>query len=202
MAARRIFLYAVIFLALSITVFGINLLFFAKPLYALYADLFQSGQMYQGETRALMYNRFLLTVIAPCSFFLGSALTWLFITFKWVAWASTALILILVLLVAAFLHLEPVLAPPAPLRDHPNAHWIGGVDGGVFFEITRAEPPWYFVEIRYENSDIWAAGWVSHQGHPLINSDFWAYNGGNVVYLKNEKQLQLENKDGTPIDMD
>ena len=158
--------------------------------------------MYQGETRALMFNRFLLTVIAPCSFFLGSALTWLLITFKWVAWASTALILILVLLVAAFLHLEPVLAPPAPLRDHPNAHWSGGVDGGVFFEITRAEPPRYFVEIRYENSDIWTAGWVSYQVHPLKNSDFWGYDGGDVVYLKNEKQLQLENKDGTPIDMD
>lgn len=121
---------------------------------------------------------------------------------KWIALVATALILIFVLLVAAFLHLEPVLAPPAPLRDHPNAHWSGGVDGGVFFEITRAEPPRYFVEIRYENSDIWAAGWVSYQDHQLRNSDFWAYNGGNVVYLKNEKRLQLENKDGSSIDMD
>lgn len=109
MAARRIFLHAVIFLALSITVFGINLLFFAKPLYALYADLFQSGQMYQGETRALIYNRFLLIVIAPCSFILGSALTWLFITFKWVAWASTALILILVFWLRLFCIWSPYL---------------------------------------------------------------------------------------------
>jgi hypothetical protein len=58
------------------------------------------------------------------------------------------------------------------------------------------------VEIRYENGDIWTAGWVSYQVHPLKNSDFWGYDGGDVVYLKNEKQLQLENKDGTPIDMD
>lgn len=202
MSTRRIFLCTVICLGLSIAVFIFSLLFFAKPLYALYADLFQSGQMYQGETRAFMYNRFLLTVIAPCSFFVGSALTWLLITFKWLTWASTALILILVLLVAAFLHLEPVVAPPAPLRDHPNAHWSGGVDGGTFFEITRAEPPRYFVEIRYENGDIWTAGWVSDQDHPLRNSDFWGYDGGDVVYLKNEKQLQLENKDGTPIDME
>tara|TARA_R110000868_G_C10942998_1_gene767216 strand:+ start:2662 stop:3024 length:363 start_codon:yes stop_codon:yes gene_type:complete len=105
-------------------------------------------------------------------------------------------------LVAAFLHLEPVLAPPAPLQDHPNAHWSGGVDGGVFFEITRAEAPRYFVEIRYENGGIWTEGWVSEQGRPLVNSDFWGYDGGTVLYLKNGKQLQLENKDGTPIDMD
>lgn len=202
MSARRIFLYAVISLVLSIAVFISSLLFFSKPLYALYADLFQSGQMYQGETRAFMYNRFLLTVIAPCSIFLGSALAWVLITFKWVTWISTALVLTLVLLVAAFLQLEPVLTPPAPLQDHPNAHWSGGVDGGAFFEITRAEPPRYFVEIRYENGDIWTAGWVSYQDHPLRNSDFWGYYGRDVVYLKNEKQLQLENKDGSSIDMD
>lgn len=202
MSTRRIFLCTVICLGLSITVFIFSLLFFSKPLYALYADIFQSGQMYQGETRAFMYNRFLLTVIAPCSFFLGSAMTWLLITFKWIAWTSTALILILVLLVAAFLQLEPVVAPPEPLRDHPNAHWSGGVDGGTFFEITRTEPPRYFVEIRHENGDIWIEGWVSDQDHPLKNSDFWGYHGGNVVYLKNEKQLRLENKDGTPIDME
>lgn len=191
MSARRIFLYAAISLGLSITIFISSLLFFSKPLYALYADLFQSGQMYQGETRAFMYNRFLLTVIAPCSIFLGSAVTWVLITFKWVTWISTALILILVLLVAAFLQLEPVLDPPPPLHDHPNAHWSGGVDGGTFFEITRAEPPRYFVEIRYENGDIWTAGWVSYQDHPLRNSDFWGYDGGDVVYLKNEEPLRL-----------
>lgn len=185
------FRYAAISLATSTGLFILHLLFFGKPLYALYADLFQSGQMYQGETRALMYNRFLLTVIAPCSFLLGNVLAWLLITFKWLTLASTALILICVLLVAAFLHLEPVVAPPAPLRDHPNAHWSGGVDGGTFFEITRAEPPRYFVEIRYENGDIWTAGWVSHQDHPLRNSDFWGYDGGDVVYLKNEEPLGL-----------
>ncbi|WP_417660880.1 hypothetical protein [Pseudomonas sp.] len=121
---------------------------------------------------------------------------------KWLILATTALILIGVLLVAAFLNLEPVAAPPAPLRDHPNAHWSGGVDGGTFFEITSAEPPRYFVEIRYESGDIWTEGWVSHQGQPLKNSDFWAYDGGSVVFLRNETQLQLENKDGTSIDMD
>jgi len=71
-----------------------------------------------------------------------------------------------------------------------------------FFEITRAKPPRYFVEIRHENGDIWVKGWVSEQGQQLRNSDFWGYDGGTVVYLRNEKQLQLENYDGTPIDME
>lgn len=121
---------------------------------------------------------------------------------KWIALVSTALILVIVLLVAAFLHLEPVVVPPAPLHDHPNAHWSGGVDGGTFFEITRVEPPRYFLEIRHENGDLWIAGWVSDQGRPLKNSDFWGYDGGDVVYIKNGKPLRLESMDGTPIQMD
>lgn len=202
MTARRILLYAVISLALSIVIFIFNLLFFAKPLYALYADLFQAGQMYQGETRTLMYNRFLLIVIAPCSFLLGSALTWVLRALKWIALVSTALILVIVLLVAAFLHLEPVVAPPAPLNDHPDAHWSGAEDGGVFFEITDADPPRYFLEIRYENGTLWAQGWVTGQEQGLTSSDFLGYYGGDTVELKSGKQLRLENQDGTPINMD
>lgn len=202
MTAPRAILYSAITLALSVGIFFLSLLFPAKPLYVLYADLFQLGQVYQGETRALMYNRYLFTVIAPCSFLLGSALTWLLIARRWVAFVSATLILIAVLLAVAFLPLEPVVSSPTPLRDHPDAHWSGGVDGGAYFEITRAEPPRHFVEIRYENGDIWAEGWVSDQGSPLKNSDFWGYDGGTALYLKNEKQLRLENKDGTPIDME
>ena len=121
---------------------------------------------------------------------------------KWIALVSTALILILALVVAAFLHLEPVAAPPAPLRDHPNAHLSGGVDGGAFFEITRAEPPRYFLEIRHENGDIWSTGWVSDQGRPLKSSDLWGYDGGDVVYINSGKPLQLESMDGTPTHME
>ncbi|WP_300652613.1 hypothetical protein [Pseudomonas sp.] len=77
MTAPRIFLYAIIGLILSAGIFALNLLFLAKPLYALYADLFQLGQLYQGETRALMYNRFLLNFIAPGSLLTGGILTWL-----------------------------------------------------------------------------------------------------------------------------
>jgi hypothetical protein len=190
MPAHRILLYAAISLALSIVIFIFNLLFFAKPLYVLYADLFQSGQMYQGETRAFIYNRFLLTVIAPYSLLLGSALTWVLKAFKWVALVLAALIFALV--IAAFAWFEPVDETPPFLHDHPNAYWSGAQDGGSFFEITRAEPPRYFVEIRHENGDIWSTGWVSDQGRPLKSSDLWGYDGGDVVYIKNGTKLSLE----------
>lgn len=202
MAASRIILHAVIGLALVVIIFFWNLLFFAKPLYALYADLFQSGQMYQGETRALMFSRFLLIVIAPGSLLLGGALTWVLIKFRWLAFVLAALVLIVVLLAVAFLHLEPVVATPAPLRDHPSAHWSGGVDGGAFFEITKAEPPRYFLEVRYENGSIWAQGWVNGQGQTLSNSDFLGYYGGDTVELKDGKQLRLEDRDGSPVHME
>jgi hypothetical protein len=82
MTIQRFSLYAVIGLTLTCGTFIMSLLFLAKPLYILYADLFQLGQVYQGETRALMYNRFLLNFIAPGSLFIGGALTWLLVKRK------------------------------------------------------------------------------------------------------------------------
>jgi hypothetical protein len=106
------------------------------------------------------------------------------------------------MLATAFLHLEPIAAAPQPLSDHPDAKWSGGVDGGSFFEITDSDPPRYFLEIRYENGTLWTQGWVTGQGQKLNNTDFLGYYGGDTVELTNGKQLQLENQDGTPIDME
>ncbi len=188
--AQQVLLFTAANLVLSIAIFTLNLLFFAKPLYAIYADLFQSGQMYQGETRTLMYNRFLLIVIAPCSFLLGSALTWVLRALKWIALVSTALILVIVLLVAAFLHLEPVVAPPATLNDHPDAHWSGAEDGGNFFEITQAKPPHYFLEIRGESGELWVKGWITYDAGLLNSTDFLGYSGEHV-YLNNGTALTI-----------
>lgn len=118
---------------------------------------------------------------------------------KRIALGLTALILALT--IAAYSLLEPVDEVPPVLHDHPDAYWSGAQDGGVFFEITRAAPPRYFLEVRHENGDIWIAGWVSDQGRPLKNNDFWGYDGGDVVYIKNGKPLRLESMDGTPIRM-
>jgi hypothetical protein len=199
MTASRILLYAVINVALSVGIFILALLFSAKPLYVVYADLFQLGQVYQGETHALMYNRYLFAVIAPCSLLLGSALAWLLIARRWIAFVSATLILLATLLAIALLHLEPVALQPAPLDDHPNAHWSGDVDGGAFFEIIHAEPPRYLVQIRHLSGNLWMEGWITHRAKKIRNSDFWAYDGGTDLYLKDGTQLRLENRDGTSI---
>lgn len=121
---------------------------------------------------------------------------------KWLSLAAVALLLALILVVVLFIRWEPIVAKPEPLHDHPNAHWSGGVDGGAFFEITDADPPRYFLEIRYENGTFWAQGWVNGRGLPLTSRDFLGYYGGDTAELKNGKQLQLEKEDGAPIDMD
>lgn len=119
---------------------------------------------------------------------------------KWISLLALVLMLAFILYAVLFIHWEPIVSKPEPLRDHPNAQWSGGVDGGSFFEITDADPPRYFLEVRYENGSLWAQGWVNEQGLPLTSSDFLGYYGGNTVELKNGKQLQLENKEGTPIE--
>jgi hypothetical protein len=78
------------------------------------------------------------------------------------------------------------------LKDHPNAHWSGAQDGGVFFEITKKIPPDYYVEVRYESGDMWAEGWIKHGGTgevELDSKDLLGYDGGEDVYLQ----------DGTPL---
>ena len=121
---------------------------------------------------------------------------------KWISLAAIALLLTLTLVMVFFVGGEPIVEKPESLREHPKALWSGGVDGGSFFEITDSDPPLYFLEIRYENGTLWAQGWVNGQEQRLTNSDFLGYYGGNTVELKSGKQLQLENKDGTPIDME
>lgn len=120
-------------------------------------------------------------------------------TLKWVSLVTAVLLIILTLAVVLFLQLEPIAATPQPLRDHPNAQWSGGVDGGSFFEITDVDPPRYFLEVRYESGTIWAQGWVNGQGQSLTSSDFLGYYGGDTVELKNGQRLRLENRDGSSI---
>lgn len=114
---------------------------------------------------------------------------------KWVSLTVAALVLTLGLAVTLFLKMEPIAAIPQPLSEHPNAYWSGGVDGGAFFEITNTRPPYYFLEVRYENGTLWAQGWVNGQGQSLTNRDFLGYYGGGTVELKSGKQLHLENRD-------
>ena len=75
MQLSRSLRFATISLALAAIIFLSALFFFAKPMYSLHAERFQTGQPYQGETHALMYNRFLINIVAPTSLLLGAILT-------------------------------------------------------------------------------------------------------------------------------
>ena len=96
--------------------------------------------------------------------------------------------------IAAYSLLERSDGKVPTLKDHPNAHWSGAQDGGVFFEITKSDPPAYYVEIRYESGDIWAEGWIKHgltEGRKLTSQDLLGYDGGDVVYLQDGTVLEL-----------
>lgn len=83
------------------------------------------------------------------------------------------------------------------LKNHPNALWSGAQDGGVFFEITKKIPPSYYIEVRYENGDLWAEGWVTYEsrgGVELATQNLLGYDGGEDVYLRDETVLKLDSK--------
>lgn len=115
---------------------------------------------------------------------------------KTAAWLTLGTILIIILIVSQF---DPVPAAPEPLSNHPGAQWSGGVDGGAYFEIISAEPPRYFLQIRHQSGSLWAEGWITEVTRNLNSADFWAYDGGSNVVLKNGQQVILENRDGRPI---
>ncbi|WP_347902759.1 hypothetical protein [Pseudomonas purpurea] len=64
---------------------------------------------------------------------------------------------------------------PAPrvLADHPKAEWLGAEDGGYYVEITRSNPPDYWVQVRYESGSLLSEGWIRYgtqSGTPLTVS--------------------------------
>jgi hypothetical protein len=81
------------------------------------------------------------------------------------------------------------------LKNHPNALWSGAQDGGVFFEITKKRPPNYYIQVRYENGDLWTEGWVRYEsrgGVELTTQNLLGYDGGEDVYLRDETALKLD----------
>jgi hypothetical protein len=108
--------------------------------------------------------------------------------FKWV----TLLILVTFVALAATLYLvsESVPYTSPTLKEHPHAHWSGAADGGLFFEITQAEPPRYLLEVRNERGELWIRGWITYDSAPLKNSDFLGH-AGELVYLNNGAALKI-----------
>lgn len=62
-------------LVLGIAISLINLIYISKPGYAIYAQLFNNGQLYEGETRTAIELDFITVFILPISFLLALALS-------------------------------------------------------------------------------------------------------------------------------
>jgi hypothetical protein len=68
---------AVWFAFFSALTFSLLLIFAAKDAYVIYANWFQGGIAYEGETRAKFFFRFLITVVTPISLMLGALGAWI-----------------------------------------------------------------------------------------------------------------------------
>lgn len=86
-------------------------------------------------------------------------------------------------------------APAHGLAEHPNAQWQGAADGGHYIEITRAEPPYYFIQVRYESGHLWDEGWLKYEGDDgktLSANEVLAFDGDGVIYLQQRKVLSAD----------
>ncbi|QJI43364.1 hypothetical protein HKK52_21200 [Pseudomonas sp. ADAK2] len=86
-------------------------------------------------------------------------------------------------------------AEPRVLSEYPNAKWRGGADGGQYIEVTRSEPPYYFVQVRNDDGSLWDEGWLKFgekNGEPLTANDVIAFAGEGVIYLQQCKVLSAD----------
>ena len=107
--------------------------------------------------------------------------------------AMGGLALVLIALYVALMDFTK--APARRLAEHPNAQWQGAADGGHYIEITRAEPPYYFVQVRYESGQLWDEGWLKYEGRDgetLSANEVLAFDGDGVIYLQLRKVLSAD----------
>lgn len=104
-------------------------------------------------------------------------------------------VLALALLAMALFMVDFSKAPAHVLAEHPNAQWQGAEDGGHYIEITRSEPPYFFVQVRHESGNLWEEGWLKHErggGETLTANDVIAFDGDGVIYLQQRKVLATD----------
>ncbi|QJI43366.1 hypothetical protein HKK52_21220 [Pseudomonas sp. ADAK2] len=118
---------------------------------------------------------------------------------KWLNHVLSAIgVLTIIALVTLFISLRPSNSSTPVLPDHPDAVWRGGPDGGFFIEITRSNPPDYFVQVRHESGGLNSEGWIRFQtpdGKPLTMA---RVNSADGEYLYVDSYLPMTpNKGGT-----
>jgi hypothetical protein len=76
--------------------------------------------------------------------------------------------------VVFFNAMSPADTSTPVLSGHPDAVWRGAQDGGYYVEITRSNPPDYFVQVRGLDSTVEREGWarfITPDGKPLESMD-------------------------------
>lgn len=118
---------------------------------------------------------------------------------KWLNHVLSAIgVLAIIALVTLLISLRPSNSSAPVLPGHPDAVWRGAQDGGFFIEITRSNPPDYFVQVRYETGDLNSEGWIRFQtpdGKPLTMA---RVNSADGEFLYVDSYLPMTpNKGGT-----
>ncbi|WIF68067.1 hypothetical protein [Metapseudomonas otitidis] len=91
----------------------------------------------------------------------------------------------LALLIATFILLDFAPEKPKKLAAYPNAEWRGGPDGGEYYEVTQASPPYFYVQIRSETGRLWKEGWFKlnvETKEQALNS-IAGFDGDEEIYL-------------------
>jgi hypothetical protein len=140
-------------LLIGIELLVINSVFLAKPLYKIYADLFNNGQLYEGETHTLFYMRFIFSFITPLSFALAFILSWYIKTSYWrVAQLSLLLLIIATLSVIYF---APYSNQQFSLDNYPNSIGSSVVSSGMLFERNQPSAAISYLVVPYECCKAW-----------------------------------------------
>ncbi|QVW23258.1 hypothetical protein KJF94_25990 [Pseudomonas hormoni] len=84
---------------------------------------------------------------------------------------------------------------PRVLSEYPNAKWRGGADGGQFVDISKSEPPYYFVQVRNDDGSLWDQGWLKfgdQNSQPLTADSVMFFAGEGVIYLQQSQVLSAD----------
>lgn len=99
-----------------------------------------------------------------------------------------------IITIIAFIFLDFSEDLPKHLATYPNAEWRGGPDGGEYYEITQASPPYFHVQIRFEDGELWKEGWfkLNVDTKEQALKSIAGYGGAEEIYLSISAEILKE----------
>lgn len=93
--------------------------------------------------------------------------------------------------------------PPKHLTAYPNAEWRGGPDGGEYYEVTQASPPYFYVQIRFEDGELWREGWfkLNVDTKEQALKSIAGYGGAEEIYLSISAEILKDLPRQNPADL-